>query len=75
VTDAQRHAVQARFARDVSTLTNALVFGIRPGPEDGALALDLVNGLIKAAGQSDEIAMQFYELAYDMNFSYQDLNS
>jgi hypothetical protein len=75
VTEQQRQAVRARFARDVSTLTNALLFGIRPGPEDKALALDFVNGAIKACGQSDEFAMQFYELAYDMDFSYQDLNS
>ena len=54
MTEAQRQAVRTRFARDVATLTNALVFGIRPGPEDKALALDFVNGAIKACGQSDE---------------------
>jgi hypothetical protein len=74
MTEAQRQAVRARFGRDVSTLTNALLFGIRPGAEDAALALDFINGLIKAAGQSDEITLQFYELSYDIPFATRETN-
>lgn len=74
MTEAQRQAVRTRFARDVATLTNALVFGIRPAADDAAMALDFINGLIKAAGPSDEFAHQLYAISYDIPFAEKETN-